>query len=62
MKAGKKRLARAEERRRKIEELAQKSPEEIESAVLPTVTDIYSHADFSRRRKEDLLDGGQGQV
>jgi len=50
-----------EERRRKIGELTQKTPEEIESAVLPTVNDIYSHADFNRRHKEDLLNRGEGQ-
>lgn len=62
MRTKKKRIAKTQERRQKIEELTLKSPEEIENAVLPTVTDIYSHADFSRRRKENLLDVGQGQV
>jgi len=56
MKTEKKGLSRVEERRRKIEELVRKSPEEIEKVVLPTVSDIYSHADFSRRRKKDHLD------
>ena len=62
MKTEKKRAAKMEERRGKIEKLAQKSPEEIEAAVLPTVNDIYSHADFSRRHKKDLLYRGHDQV
>jgi len=52
--------AKIEERRQKVGVLAQKSPKEIENAILPTVTDIYSHANFSRRRDENLLDGGAG--
>jgi len=62
MNTKKKRVAKTEERRGMIEKLAQKSPAEIEAAVLPTVNDIYSHADFSRRHKKDLLDRGHNQV
>jgi len=54
-------LAKAEIRRQKMEKLAQTSPEEIEESILPTVTDVYSHQNFSRRRRRDLGDGGGGK-
>ena len=41
----------AKGRRRIIVELCTKTTNKIYYAVLPTVTDIYSHTDFSRRQK-----------
>ena len=62
METREKRGTKTQERREKVAELAQKSPAEIEAAVLPTVNDIYSHADFSRRRRGKLLDREHGQA
>jgi hypothetical protein len=60
MKIEMKQIPKAEERRQKIDELIRKSPKEIESAVLPTVNDIYSHADFKMRRRANLMNESPG--
>jgi hypothetical protein len=47
---------RIEERRRRIRVLVRRPASEIEQAVLPTVTDIYSHGNFNRKNEGRVAD------
>ena len=43
-------IEKIEKRRLRLEILIRKLPNEIEENIVPTVADIYSHPNFSKRR------------